>query len=161
MSEVVSAQWQRVSMKYALVDLIINLLLIALVGGVLAATLALQMFVLPLPVLIGLWALLAVLVVLSLLSFRRTRAIGYVLREHDFVYRRGLFLQRTIAIPYGRLQLIDVQQGILLRIFNLASLKFVTAATASNVTLPGLEKAVADQLRDRLIAVAETRRSGL
>ncbi|MCU1402065.1 MAG: hypothetical protein JWM70_389, partial [Microbacteriaceae bacterium] len=42
-----------------------------------------------------------------------------------------------------------------------SELKFVTAAAAAGVTLPGLPEADADALRDELVALAESRRAGL
>ena len=44
---------------------------------------------------------------------------------------------------------------------NSLPLKLVTAAASTGVTIPGLTQAAAEQLRDTLIAVAETRRTGL
>jgi len=43
----------------------------------------------------------------------------------------------------------------------LSELRLVTAAAATGVTIPGLPLPSAEELRDRLIAVAETRRAGL
>jgi membrane protein YdbS with pleckstrin-like domain len=37
----------------------------------------------------------------------------------------------------------------------------VTAAAATGVTIPGLPEADAEELRDKLVALAETRRAGL
>ena len=102
-----------------------------------------------------------VLLVNAVLAFRRVRAIGYVLREDDLLFRRGIMFERVIAVPYGRLQLVDVTRGPLLRALGLATLKFVTASVATGVNLPGLPEAEAEALRDRLVELAETRRSGL
>jgi membrane protein YdbS with pleckstrin-like domain len=92
---------------------------------------------------------------------RRVRALGYALRTDDLVFRRGVIFQRQVAVPYGRLQLVDVTRGPLSRILGLSELRLVTAAAATGVTIPGLPLAVAEQLRDQLISVAETRRAGL
>lgn len=92
---------------------------------------------------------------------RRVRAFGYALRADDLVFRRGIFFQRQVAVPYGRLQLVDVTRGPLSRLLGLSELRLVTAAAATGVTIPGLPLALAEELRDRLIAVAETRRAGL
>ena len=59
------------------------------------------------------------------------------------------------------LQLVDVTRGPLLRVLGLATLKFVTASATTGVNLPGLPEAEAEALRDRLVELAETRRSGL
>lgn len=92
---------------------------------------------------------------------RRVRAIGYQLRDDDLVFRRGILYQRFVAVPYGRMQLIDINRGPLARVLGLSDLKFVTAAATTSVTIPGLVQADADDLRDRLVALAESRRAGL
>lgn len=92
---------------------------------------------------------------------RRVRAYGYALRADDLVFRRGIIFQRQVAVPYGRLQLVDVTRGPLSRLLGLSELKLVTAASSTGVTIPGLPLPAAEELRDHLIAVAETRRAGL
>ncbi len=99
---------------------------------------------------------------LLLVSSRgRVRAYGYALRADDLVFRRGIIFQRQVAVPYGRLQLVDVSRGPLSRVLGLSELKLVTAAASSGVTIPGLPLESAEKLRDHLIEVAETRRAGL
>ena len=92
---------------------------------------------------------------------RQVRAIGYQLRADDLVFRRGILWQRMVAVPYGRMQLVDITHGPLDRGFGVAQLKFVTAAATTGVTIPGLSQQAAEALRDHLIAVAESRRTGL
>jgi membrane protein YdbS with pleckstrin-like domain len=59
------------------------------------------------------------------------------------------------------MQLVDINRGPIARALGLSELKFVTAAAAAGVTLPGLPEADADALRDELVALAESRRAGL
>ena len=59
-------------------------------------------------------------VVLNILGFKRK---GYVLREHDILYRTGLIVQKTIAIPYNRIQHSEIRQGVLSRILSISKLK--------------------------------------
>ena len=92
---------------------------------------------------------------------RQAKAIGYMLRDDDIVFRKGILWQRMIAVPYGRMQLVDITQGPLDRAFGVSQLKMVTAAATTGVQIPGLAQAAAEALRDTLIAVAETRRTGL
>ncbi|WP_396644827.1 PH domain-containing protein [Microbacterium sp.] len=92
---------------------------------------------------------------------RQARSFGYQLRRDDLVFRRGILWQRVVAVPYGRMQLVDITHGPLDRGFGIAQLKLVTAAASSGVTIPGLTQRAAEQLRDTLIDVAETRRTGL
>ena len=155
-----SVEWQRVSPSYAWADLIVNLVLV-LVAGVVPTVLVLLNAEDPLIPLLIIGAIVVVLLVNSLFAFRRVRAIGYILREDDLLFRRGIMFERIVAVPYGRLQLVDVTRGPLLRALGLATLKFVTASAATGVQLPGLRVDEAEALRDRLVALAETRRSGL
>ncbi len=92
---------------------------------------------------------------------RRVKAIGYALRDDDLVFRRGIFFQRLVAVPYGRLQLVVVARGPVARILGLSKLSLVTAAASTGVSIPGLPADTAEELRDHLIALAETRRAGL
>ena len=114
------------------------------------------------------WVGIAVLVLVVVVSAtrialtpRRVRAIGYVLRDDDLVFRRGILFSRLVAVPYGRMQLVDITRGPVARALGLAELRLVTAAAASDVTLPGLPEAHAIELRDELVARAESRRVGL
>ena len=47
------------------------------------------------------------------------------------------------------------------RALGLSELKFVTAAASSAVVIPGLPEAEAEELRDSLVELAESRRAGL
>lgn len=153
--------WQRVSPKYAWVDLVSNLIPVLVIVAVLVLIPVLADERPPAFVFWLLGALGVILLVNAVLAFRRVRAIGYVLREDDLLFRRGIMFERVIAVPYGRLQLVDVTRGPLLRALGLATLKFVTASAATGVNLPGLTNDEAESLRDRLVQLAETRRSGL
>ena len=114
---------------------------------------------------VWLWALpIAAVIVIGtsmLLTPRRVRAIGYQLREDDLVFRRGVLWRRVVAVPYGRMQLIDITRGPIARMLGLAELKFVTAAASTGVVIPGLRQEEAEALRDRLVGLAESRRAGL
>lgn len=100
------------------------------------------------------------LIALALIP-RRVRSIGYLLRSDDLLFRRGILYQRFVAVPYGRMQLVDINRGPLSRMLGLSELKFVTAAASTGVTIPGLRETDAEDLRDQLVALAETRRAGL
>jgi membrane protein YdbS with pleckstrin-like domain len=59
------------------------------------------------------------------------------------------------------MQLVDITRSPVARALGLAELKFVTAAAATGVIIPGLPMDEAEALRDRLVALAESRRAGL
>lgn len=154
-------EWNRVSPKYAWADLTMNVLFDVVLVIVYVVILVVTESEAPLFVRIGLPIVIFLFLVNSIFAFRRVRAIGYVLREDDLLFRRGIMFERVIAVPYGRLQLVDVTRGPLLRALGLATLKFVTASAATGVNLPGLRHEDAEALRDRLVTLAEARRSGL
>jgi membrane protein YdbS with pleckstrin-like domain len=154
----VAGEWRRVSPKYILVDLIGEAIfaLIVIAVAVLWAVLFEQTW--------QWWVMGALLLVTALgaaITPRRIRSIGYQLREDDLLFRRGIMWTRMVAVPYGRMQLIDINRGPVARAFGLAELKFVTASAASAIVLPGLPEDEAEQLRDHLVTVAESRRTGL
>ena len=151
-------EWRRVSPRYVVVDVvgyIVFGLIVTAVPSVIAFTTGID----------WLWFVAAglalVFLVTIVLTPRRVRAIGYQLRDDDVLFRRGILYQRFVAVPYGRMQLVDINRGPLARALGLSELKFVTAAAATGVVIPGLAEADADELRDRLVALAESRRAGL
>ncbi|MCU1509704.1 MAG: hypothetical protein JWQ12_1969 [Glaciihabitans sp.] len=156
--ELPGTTWRRVSPKYIVVDV---------VGSIISGIMATAVTSLPayFSHVAWLWILPAVVAVISIITIafvpRRVKSIGYQLREDDFIFRRGLMFQRFVAVPYGRMQLVDINRGPLARALGLSELKFVTAAASSGVVLPGLVHEDAEELRDRLVELAESRRAGL
>ncbi|WP_156888239.1 PH domain-containing protein [Microbacterium indicum] len=150
--------WHQISRKYVASQIlqgVIGLVVTAVVMYVVATTTG-QWW----PWLAGGVVLLGELISLVIVP-RQARALGYMLRGDDIVFRRGIMWQRVVAVPYGRMQLIDITHGPLDRLFGVAKLKMVTAAASTGVEIPGLSQKAADALRDTLIEVAETRRTGL
>ena len=150
--------WLRVSPKYIVVEVVGSLIgMVVFVGAFLVAYALWGQWW-------ALWAAIAIGVV-SLVGIafepRRVRSIAYRLREDDLLFRRGIMFKREVAVPYGRMQLVDITRGPVARALGLADLKFVTAAASTAVTVPGLPMEEADRLRDELVALAETRRAGL
>jgi membrane protein YdbS with pleckstrin-like domain len=152
--------WHQISPKYVVAEVLLRviLLVIVAVGAYAATTLMSQ----PWP-----WAwtaagLIAVGILIELVILpRQAKAIGYMLRADDIVFRRGILWQRMIAVPYGRMQLVDITRGPVDRAFGIAKLKLVTAAATTGVEIPGMTEDAAESLRDTLIEVAEMRRTGL
>jgi membrane protein YdbS with pleckstrin-like domain len=150
--------WRRVSPKYVVVVIVG-----AIVSGVIAAAVATFLW------LVARWewgwVLLVAVVVITVIGLviapRRARSIGYTMRDDDLLFRRGIMFQRFVSVPYGRMQLIDINRGPVGRALGLADLKFVTAAASTGVVIPGLPEADAAELRDRLVELAESRRAGL
>lgn len=154
----VPGDWRRVSPRFVWVDLVGQILGWLVVAAAVSVPfwLVREGWLLVFPA-----AAVIVLILVAAFTPRRVRAIGYRLRDDDLLFRRGLMFQRFVAVPYGRMQLVDINRGPLDRALGLAGLRLVTAAAASNVTVPGLRTADAEKLRDHLVELAETRRAGL
>ncbi len=158
--------WLRVSPKYVTVRL---------AGWALGNLIALALFSIPLIlVLTGVWAwppvwlaaaIPAVALVLALwrlvLIPRQVRSIGYAEREDDLLIRRGIFFQRTLVVPYGRMQYVDISVGPVERPLGLCTVKLHTASAGTNAEIPGLPANEGARLREQLSARGEARLAGL
>ncbi|RWZ59523.1 hypothetical protein ELQ92_11840 [Labedella populi] len=154
----ITGEWRRVSSKAITIELLTNGIAVVVVAA--AAALVSVLVDHPWPWFPG-GAIIAVTLVTLAFVPRRIRSIGYLLRDDDLLFRRGIMWQRFVAVPYGRMQLVDINRGPLARAFGLAELKFVTASPSTGVTIPGLPLEEAESLRDHLVSVAESRRTGL
>jgi len=158
--------WQRVSPKYIRVRLVEWAVANLVTVLVLSAPLLL--------VLLGWWrwpplwlaitvpaaTLLAALWRLVLIP-RQVRAIGYAERDDDLLIRGGIFFQRTMAVPYGRMQYVDIAVGPVERALGLCTVKLHTASPGTNARIPGLSAAEGGRLREQLAARGEARLAGL
>jgi uncharacterized protein len=92
---------------------------------------------------------------------RNLRSWGYVERADDLVVTHGALFKKLTVVPYGRMQLVDVEAGPIERSFGLVSVKLHTAAATTDAKVCGLVPSVADALRDRLTQLGEAHASGL
>jgi membrane protein YdbS with pleckstrin-like domain len=112
------------------------------------------------------WAAFALLPVAGVawgwvLLARNWRSWRYAERADDLLISRGVLWREETVVPYGRMQLVEVTSGPVERYFGLAGVQLHTAAAATDATIPGLEPAEAERLRDRLTALGEARSAGL
>lgn len=156
LAEISRNVWLPISPKQVVVSIVSHLTnLIWVIGALLLA-----LFINPIWFIAVAVAGIAFLVDLMLIP-RRVRYTQYQLREDDVLIRSGVMFRQMTAVPYGRLQVVDIASGPLERKLGLARLKVSTASISSTVTLPGLVMQDAQNLRDLLIHVAESRRAGL
>ncbi|GAA3497460.1 hypothetical protein GCM10019016_045630 [Streptomyces prasinosporus] len=126
-------------------------LVTALVPGLLAGPAWAALAVLPPALAVWGWVLLE----------RNWRSWRYAERADDLLISRGVLWRRETVVPYGRMQLVEVSSGPVERHFGLASVQLHTAAAATDATIPGLDPAEAERLRDRLTELGEARSAGL
>ncbi|MDN4643770.1 PH domain-containing protein [Arthrobacter sp. PsM3] len=158
--------WRRVSPKYVTVRLagwaLANLVVVSLLCLPLILVVNGWWQSFPLWLAVGIPAVTLVLALWRLLLIpRQVRAIGYAEREDDLLIRRGIFFQRTLVVPYGRMQYVDIGAGPVERGLGLCTLKLHTASAGTNAEIPGLPAAEGARLREQLSARGEARLAGL
>jgi membrane protein YdbS with pleckstrin-like domain len=155
-----SYDWQRLSPGYRSLRRLTTVLVAPLVLSVPALLLGLVFGLWWVAFL--LWGLAVVIVVIRWTLIDRTwRSWGYVEREDDLYITHGVLYRSLVAVPYGRMQLVEVGSGPLERAFGLATVSLKTASPETNATIPGLPPAEAARLRDRLTQLGEAQASGL
>ena len=73
---------------------------------------------------------------------------GYAVREHDVVYKSGVFWRTVTAIPFNRIQHVEKSSTPLDRRFQIAVLQLFTAGGAGgDLKIHGLSAKTAEKLR--------------
>ena len=152
--------WQRLSPRYMSLRRVTTLVAAPLVLSVPALVVGLAFDLWWLAAIF--WGVAAVIVVVRWVLVGRTyRSWGYVEREDDLYITSGVLFRSLVAVPYGRMQLVEVASGPLERSFGLATVTLKTASAETDASIPGLEPAEAARLRDRLTELGEAQASGL
>ncbi|MBE9548662.1 MAG: PH domain-containing protein [Proteobacteria bacterium] len=91
-----------------------------------------------------------------LFSYFAAKARAYHRGEFELMYKSGLWWKNQTAVSFSRIQHIDLAHGPLERKFGLATLNFFTAGGAkSDLSIPGLRKADAEQIREQILTYAQ------
>ncbi len=152
--------WRRLSPRWVSLRRVTTLLVAPLVFSVPALVLGLALDLWSVAAV--LWGIAVVIVAVRWVLVGRTyRAWGYVEREDDLYITSGVLFRSLVAVPYGRMQLVEVASGPLERSFGLATVTLKTASAETDATIPGLEPDEAARLRDRLTELGEAQASGL
>lgn len=89
------------------------------------------------------------------------RSWGYVENDDSLVVTSGVMFKRLVAVPYGRMQFVDVSAGPIDRAFGVATVTLHTASTETAADIPGLRAAEATRLRNRLTELGESHGAGV
>lgn len=65
---------------------------------------------------------------LGLYSVLQVRSVSFLFDNNTITIHSGIFSKNSIVIPYNKLESISVTQGVLKRVFGLASLQLWTAS---------------------------------
>ncbi|MFK7810693.1 MAG: PH domain-containing protein [Saprospiraceae bacterium] len=88
------------------------------------------------------------LIIILLLTRKDYKIRGYSLREKDILYRKGVIFKSTTAIPFNRVQHVEIKQGPIERYFGLHTLEVYTAGgESSDLSIPGLQGETAQQMK--------------
>ncbi len=155
-----SGTWQRVSPKLATIRrilIVIPAAVLLLVGLVLLVLL---------PDLRWIGAMVIVLALSTagwgwLWAGRNQRCWGYAENDDDLLVTSGVMFKRLVAIPYGRMQFVDVEAGPLARAYGVATVTLHTASAETAADIPGLPAAEATRLRNRLTELGEAHGAGV
>lgn len=73
---------------------------------------------------------------------------GYVTRDKDILFRKGVVWRSVTAVPFNRIQHVETSNTPLDRKFDLATLQLFTAGgSGGDLKIDGLSASVAEQLR--------------
>jgi uncharacterized protein len=79
---------------------------------------------------------------------------GWRVADLALELRHGVIVHQQEAVPYFRIQQIDVMEGPVDRLLGLATLQVTTASASGSVALPGIAASDAPALRAELLARA-------
>jgi len=92
------------------------------------------------------------------------RFYKFTLTDTAYKAERGIIFKRYVTIPYSKIQNVDVYRGLLARMLGLSDLNIQTAgygasgapgSVGSEGRLPGVDKDMAEEIRDLLVKLAE------
>ena len=97
-------------------------------------------------ILVGVSSILLIyILVITILGFAKK---GYLIRENDISFKRGLIVYKQTSVPFNRIQHVEVNQGVFEKFYKLSSLKIYTAGgTSSDLTIPGIAIETAHNLK--------------
>lgn len=93
------------------------------------------------------WAFLFLLTIF--LKYIQFKKMGYIVREKDIIFRRGVVAIKSTIVPYNRVQHVMINEGVIMRLYGLASLKIFTAGgSKSDLSINGLKVENAMEIKD-------------
>ncbi len=90
-------------------------------------------------------------------AYLEVKNLFFMVREDEILVRQGALSRSITAMPYGRIQRVDTEEGPIDQSYGLAQIRF-SSAGAGDLTISGLPAPSAQALRDEVLAAAELRR---
>lgn len=142
-----AVQWQELDRKYKRLRQVQALLtMLAVAVPLLFVTIVAELPLLRAAVVWSAWTvILAILLAWPMIAFPKR---GYVVRDKDILFRKGVVWRSVTAIPFNRIQHVETSNTPLDRKYGLATLQLFTAGGSSgDLKIDGLAASVAEQLR--------------
>jgi membrane protein YdbS with pleckstrin-like domain len=98
------------------------------------------------------WRAAWLLPVVWMLAVVRRRARGVLMEQGHVVVRHGGIARTTMILPESKLQLVEVRQGPLQRLFGMATLRFTTAGVGGDAEMVDLPLAEARSIQEDLVS---------
>ncbi|ANO52747.1 PH domain-containing protein [Woeseia oceani] len=142
-----AVEWQALHPRYALVIHVASAAILVTIA-IAMAVLSLALHVPWVPVGILYLALFIAAVFSMTWPGIAVKRCGYVLRDKDILFRKGVIWHSVTAIPFNRVQHVETSSTPLERRFGLATLQLFTAGgSGGDLKIGGLCKDVAEKLR--------------
>ena len=142
-----AVQWQELDPKYKRLRQVQSaLVLLGATVPLTIVTVAAEIPVLPATIIWSQWLIILLAsLVWPVIAFPKR---GYVVRDKDILFRKGVVWRSVTAIPFNRIQHVETSNTPLDRKFGLATLQLFTAGGSSgDLKIDGLAASVAEQLR--------------
>lgn len=93
-------------------------------------------------------AILLIIIFVSVVTWLGFPRKGYLVREKDVSFQRGLITYKVTSVPLNRIQHVEVNQGVLAKMLGLSSVNIYTAGgSSSDLSIPGITEAEAQKLK--------------
>ncbi|WP_338182844.1 PH domain-containing protein [Jatrophihabitans sp.] len=92
---------------------------------------------------------------------RNQRSWGYFAGPEELLVTSGVMFRRLVAVPYGRMQFVDVKAGPIQRTLGIATVHLHTASQLTAAVIRGVPDEQAAQLRNQLTELGESRGAGV
>lgn len=147
--EINSETFNPLEIKYRTILLLRLLFIFIFISGGFVAFLLISDENIPNNVLIIILSIVAFVIVYSIvITFLGFPKKGYLVREKDLSFQRGIITYKLTSVSFNRIQHVEVNQGVLAKIFKLSSIKIYTAGgNSSDLSIHGLPVEVAHNLK--------------
>jgi membrane protein YdbS with pleckstrin-like domain len=92
---------------------------------------------------------------------RNQRSWAYFAGPEELLVTSRVMFRRLVAVPYGRMQFVDVKAGPIQRTLGIATVHLHTASQLTAAVIRGVPEEQAAQLRNQLTELGESRGAGV